>query len=61
MLVEGGSRTLQYFIIDNVWDEARVIVGNVNFGSGIKAPVMNKLPNDTFLFGKDRIYTFVRK
>ncbi len=61
VLVEGGSRTLQYFIIDNVWDEARVIVGNVNFGSGIKAPVMNKLPNDTFLFGKDRIYTFVRK
>ncbi|MFM8241353.1 MAG: RibD family protein, partial [Crocinitomicaceae bacterium] len=27
VLVEGGSRTLQYFIIDNVWDEARVIVG----------------------------------
>lgn len=61
LLVEGGSRTLQYFIIDNNWDEARVIVGNVNFGSGIKAPVMNKLPNDTYLFGKDRIYTFVRK
>ncbi|MFM7757361.1 MAG: bifunctional diaminohydroxyphosphoribosylaminopyrimidine deaminase/5-amino-6-(5-phosphoribosylamino)uracil reductase RibD [Crocinitomicaceae bacterium] len=61
VLVEGGSRTLQYFIIDNVWDEARVIVGNVQFGSGVKAPVLNKLPNDTYLFGKDRIYNFVRK
>ena len=61
ILVEGGSRTLQYFIIDNVWDEARVIVGNVNFGSGIKAPVINKLPSDTFNFGLDRIYTFNRK
>jgi len=61
VLVEGGSRTLQYFIIDNVWDEARVIVGNVQFGGGVKAPVLNKLPNDTYLFGKDRIYNFVRK
>ncbi len=61
VLVEGGSRTLQYFIIDNVWDEARVIVGNTQFGSGVKAPVLNKLPNDTYLFGKDRIYNFVRK
>lgn len=61
VLVEGGSRTLQYFIIDNVWDEARVIVGNSQFGGGVKAPVLNKLPNDTYLFGKDRIYNFVRK
>lgn len=61
VLVEGGSRTLQYFIIDNVWDEARVFVGNVLFGGGVKAPVLNKLPNETYLFGKDRIYNFVRK
>jgi diaminohydroxyphosphoribosylaminopyrimidine deaminase/5-amino-6-(5-phosphoribosylamino)uracil reductase len=61
ILVEGGSRTLQYFIIDNVWDEARIIVGDLQFGAGIKAPIINKLPNDTFLFGDDRIYTFLRK
>ncbi|MFM7637125.1 MAG: bifunctional diaminohydroxyphosphoribosylaminopyrimidine deaminase/5-amino-6-(5-phosphoribosylamino)uracil reductase RibD [Crocinitomicaceae bacterium] len=61
VLVEGGSRTLQYFIIDNVWDEARVFVGNIQFGGGVKAPVLNKLPNETYLFGKDRIYNFVRK
>jgi len=61
VLVEGGSRTLQYFIIDNVWDEARVIIGNIHFGSGIKAPIINKLPYETFPFGKDRIYTFLRK
>ncbi|MFM7467421.1 MAG: bifunctional diaminohydroxyphosphoribosylaminopyrimidine deaminase/5-amino-6-(5-phosphoribosylamino)uracil reductase RibD [Crocinitomicaceae bacterium] len=61
VLVEGGSRTLQYFIIDNVWDEARVFVGNIQFGGGVKAPVLNKLPNETYLFGNDRIYNFVRK
>jgi diaminohydroxyphosphoribosylaminopyrimidine deaminase / 5-amino-6-(5-phosphoribosylamino)uracil reductase len=61
ILVEGGSRTLQYFIIDNVWDEARIIVGDLQFGAGIKAPIINKLPNDTYQFGDDRIYTFLRK
>ena len=61
ILVEGGSRTLQYLIIDNVWDEARIIVGDLQFGAGIKAPIINKLPNDTYQFGDDRIYTFLRK
>ena len=61
VFVEGGSRTLQYFIIDNVWDEARVIVGNTKFGDGVKAPIINKIPSDSFKFGEDRIYIYFRK
>ncbi len=61
VFVEGGSRTLQYFIIDNVWDEARVIVSDINFGDGIKAPVISKVPYDNFKFGKDMIYYYKRK
>lgn len=61
VFVEGGSRTLQYFIIDNVWDEARVIVSNINFGDGIKAPVISKVPYDNFKFGEDMIYYYKRK
>jgi len=61
VFVEGGSRTLQYFIIDNVWDEARVIVGNTKFGDGIKAPIINRIPTDSFKFGEDRIYIYFRK
>jgi diaminohydroxyphosphoribosylaminopyrimidine deaminase/5-amino-6-(5-phosphoribosylamino)uracil reductase len=62
VLVEGGSRTLQYFIIDNVWDEARVIVGDVKFGDGVKAPVMNKVPSRAHQFSDhDTIYYYHRR
>jgi diaminohydroxyphosphoribosylaminopyrimidine deaminase / 5-amino-6-(5-phosphoribosylamino)uracil reductase len=41
LIVEGGRQTLQSFIDVNLWDEARVFVGDVFFEEGIKAP---KLP-----------------
>jgi len=61
VFVEGGSRTLQYFIIDNAWDEARVIVGQNTFNEGYKAPVINRIPIHTITFGKDTIHYFKRK
>ncbi len=61
VLIEGGSRTLQYFIIDRAWDEARVIVGNQYFDDGVKAPVISKIPNDSIDFGEDKIYFYYRK
>lgn len=41
VIIEGGSVTLQSFIDDNLWDEARVFIGNNNFEDGIKAPTLN--------------------
>jgi diaminohydroxyphosphoribosylaminopyrimidine deaminase / 5-amino-6-(5-phosphoribosylamino)uracil reductase len=38
VLIEGGSKTIQTFIDANLWDEARVFMGSVAFGSGLKAP-----------------------
>jgi diaminohydroxyphosphoribosylaminopyrimidine deaminase/5-amino-6-(5-phosphoribosylamino)uracil reductase len=62
VLVEGGSRTLQYFIIDNVWDEARVIVSPVKFSEGMRAPVLTKTPIRAHRFGpSDMIYYYQRK
>ncbi len=62
VLVEGGSRTLQYFIIDNVWDEARVIVGNKKFNEGMRAPVLTKTPIKSHPFGpEDTLYYYHRK
>jgi diaminohydroxyphosphoribosylaminopyrimidine deaminase/5-amino-6-(5-phosphoribosylamino)uracil reductase len=61
VFVEGGSRTLQYFIVDNVWDEARVIVGNRRFNEGVKAPIITKIPIDSFSFGEDKVYIYSRK
>lgn len=38
IIIEGGSQTLQTFINENLWDEARVFMGDVEFKKGIKAP-----------------------
>jgi len=61
VFVEGGSRTLQYFLIDNLWDEARVIVGQKYFKEGYKAPIINKVPIKSMPFGKDMIHYYKRK
>jgi len=41
VIIEGGSKTLQMFIDENIWDEARVFTGQINFKEGIKAPHFN--------------------
>ena len=41
VIVEGGAVTLQSFIKDNLWDEARVFIGNNEFVEGVKAPILN--------------------
>lgn len=38
IIIEGGQQTLQTFINENLWDEARVFTGNITFKKGIKAP-----------------------
>lgn len=38
ILVEGGSYTLEQFIQNNLWDEARILTGDIQFKSGISAP-----------------------
>lgn len=41
IIIEGGALFLQSFIDENVWDEARIITGNLKIGSGILAPKIN--------------------
>lgn len=40
VIIEGGSITLQTFIDENLWDEAFIFSGPVNFGDGISAPAL---------------------
>lgn len=42
VIIEGGAKTLQCFIDSGLWDEARIFKGNVTFGGGTKAPLLNK-------------------
>lgn len=58
VFIEGGSKTIQHFIIDQLWDEARVIVGNQIFVSGTKAPSISKTPNRVLSFSSDSIYIY---
>lgn len=44
VLIEGGSRTLQTFINEGLWDEARVFKGKAVFHSGTKAPLLKATP-----------------
>ena len=45
LIIEGGKETLQSFIDDNLWDEARVFVGVSKLENGISAPILNIKPN----------------
>ncbi|WCO00528.1 bifunctional diaminohydroxyphosphoribosylaminopyrimidine deaminase/5-amino-6-(5-phosphoribosylamino)uracil reductase RibD [Psychroserpens ponticola] len=38
VIIEGGAQTLQTFIDENLWDEARVFKGTSIFKAGTKAP-----------------------
>ncbi|PSG88457.1 bifunctional diaminohydroxyphosphoribosylaminopyrimidine deaminase/5-amino-6-(5-phosphoribosylamino)uracil reductase RibD [Aurantibacter aestuarii] len=42
IIIEGGTKTLQTFIDENLWDEARIFKGTITFKKGTKAPVFNE-------------------
>jgi len=55
VIIEGGRHTLQTFIDEGLWDEARVFTGTVEFKDGIKAPFLNgNLKSESYL-KKDRL------
>ena len=41
VLIEGGTTTLQTFINEGLWDEARIFNGSVKFQNGLEAPKLN--------------------
>ena len=44
LIVEGGTKTIQTFIDENLWDEARVFSGEVHFNDGVNAPKLDVIP-----------------
>jgi len=56
VIVEGGPKTLNYFLMENLWDEARIFIGEKEFINGIKAPEI-ELKNSLFrLIDNDKLY-----
>lgn len=60
LIVEGGAFTLQQFIENDLWDEARVLTGKPFFVAGIKAPKLQNEVKQQFSFGKDEISYYIK-
>jgi diaminohydroxyphosphoribosylaminopyrimidine deaminase/5-amino-6-(5-phosphoribosylamino)uracil reductase len=58
IIIEGGSKTLQTFINENLWDEARIFKGNTVFQKGIKAPKLKGELTKTSQVLNDSLYIY---
>ncbi len=59
ILVEGGSKTLQTFVDEGFWDEARIFVGATTFENGIFAPKISGKLLETTPILSDNLSIFV--
>ncbi len=58
LFVEGGRKTLQAFIDEDLWDEARTFIGPRFFGRGIPAPVIAGVEPERVPIGKEAFFWF---
>jgi len=58
VIVEGGRRTIETFLSENLWDEARVFKGNKIFGNGVPAPSMPHLQAEKKIILDDELLIF---
>lgn len=61
VIVEGGAQTLEDFINQDCWDEARVFTNTQNFVEGIKAPRLEAKLRDEISIEKDVLAIFTRE
>jgi diaminohydroxyphosphoribosylaminopyrimidine deaminase/5-amino-6-(5-phosphoribosylamino)uracil reductase len=57
LIVEGGAETLNYFIQNNLWNEARILIGDKKFKVGTKAPTLNKKNRIISSLNQDQLHT----
>lgn len=58
IIIEGGSKTIQSFIDANIWDEARVFIGEIKLHEGTKAPEFKKAIYSKSYLKKDTLLTY---
>ena len=59
LIVEGGTKTIQTFIDENLWDEARVFSGEVHFNDGLNAPILDVIPTNEENIKGDILKTYL--
>ena len=58
LIVEGGQKTLSYFIKNGLWDKARVFKTERILNDGLVSPILNKNEHTITTFGSDQNYTY---
>ena len=59
LIVEGGTKTIQTFIDENLWDEAKVFYGKVHFNDGVNAPKLDVIPTKEENIKDDILKTYL--
>ncbi len=60
IIVEGGAQTINTFLETNLWDEAKVFIGDKFFHKGVKAPEINSKPAKKEIISGGKLFTFSR-
>ena len=61
VIVEGGTKTIQSFINNNLWDEARIFKTKNNINEGVKSPSINGKIISTSFINKDTLNILVNE
>ena len=60
IIIEGGGKTIQSFIDNDLWDESRVFTSPKKISKGIKAPTLNKKYSFKEMIDKDELKYYFR-
>lgn len=55
VIVEGGKKTLEHFIEQDLWDEARILTGDQKWGRGLPAPKLPFSPDEELIIMNHKI------
>ena len=58
IMVEGGARTLNHFLSENLWDEIRVLENPKKIEEGIAAPKVNHIVTKKEVLDQDYLYYY---
>lgn len=61
IIIEGGAKTIQQFMDADLWDEARVFIGNENWESGSLAPRLFLQADESFPVGNNELNIYFKK
>ena len=55
IIIEGGKKTLEIFIKNNIWDEARIFKNELKLNNGVLSPRISGVNKSKYKIGKDEL------